>query len=320
MIEIPNAVVDAVRNSGEPHARVALAALLPAAVDQERARAAVAADARVQSLFDALTDWPPPPSSGGMDAKDSIWKITVLADLGLDRSDPRIEALAGRLLSARGVDGTFLHGGFAHVRTYDSRGYVCVTHAITGALARFGYADEPAVRAAAEAMLEVERLDGGWRPNRQLAIGKPGEREPSCPFGTQNVLRALIALREAGVPGLDQATEQAASCLLEAWERRGEPFRPVGFGIGTTFMKLAYPFNGYGLLKSLDTLSAVPALRGDARLAEMLDTVLAKRDAGGMLRAETISNVWSDWDFGQKKAPSPWITMLAYRAALRLNR
>jgi len=160
-----------VRGSGEPHAVAALAALLHDEAGAEVARAEVASDLRVQALFDALRQWPPTPSAGALDAKDAIWKVTVLADFGLDRSDPRVADLAGRLLVAQGADGTFVHGGFNHTSTYDTRGYVCVTHAITGALARFGYSDEPAVRAAADAMLLAERLDGGWRPSRQLAIG-----------------------------------------------------------------------------------------------------------------------------------------------------
>jgi hypothetical protein len=51
----------------------------------------------------------------------------------------------------------------------------------------------------------------------------------------------------------------------------------------------------------------------------MLAAVLAKRDADGRLRAETISGVWAGWDFGQKKQASPWITALAYRAAFRIG-
>ena len=134
------------------------------------------------------------------------------------------------------------------------------------------------------------------------------------------MLRALVALRDAGVPDLDESIRRAASCLLDTWQRRAEPFRPVGFGIGTAFRKLAYPFVGYSLLKSLDTLSALPESRSDPRVGEMLEAVLAKRDADGMLRAETVSNVWAGWDFGQKKSASPWITVLAYRAAERLGR
>jgi hypothetical protein len=122
----------------------------------------------------------------------------------------------------------------------------------------------------------TSRTDGGWHPNRQLAAGSSRQAEPSCPFGTQNILRALISLRGAGIAGLDEEIDRAGRYLLDAWLRRGEPFRPVGFGIGGTFMKLTYPFVGYSLLKSVDTLSSIPTLRKQAGLREMLSEVMAR--------------------------------------------
>jgi hypothetical protein len=321
-MEMRASVVRRIVDSGEPHAVALLGEVPGFGVDSAvaaAARSALAADPRVQTLLDQLETWPPRPSSGGFDQKDAHWKLSVLADFGLNRSDARVAAVAERILKATGTDGTFLHGGFVHTRTYDTRGYVCVTHVVSEALARFGYGDESPVRGAARAALAAVRLDGGWRPSRQLAIGTKGEAEPSCPFGTQNVLRALVALRNSGVPDLDEAIVHAANNLLVAWQRRSEPYRPVGFGIGSTFMKLAYPFVGYALLKAVDALSAVPEVRMDERLLEMLYAVLAKRDADGMLRAETIAAVWNGWDFGQKKMPSPWITAVAYRAAARMD-
>jgi len=321
-MKVPDSVIAWIAASGEPHAVALLGSLgrqVAPAAPVPPATADVAADPRVQALLDDLERWPPLPAASGMDQKSALWKLGVLADIGMDRSDPRIAAVAERIVEASGTDGTFLHGGFAHVRTFDTRGYVCLTHVVTGALAQFGYGDEPAVRSAARAAVAAVRLDGGWRPSKLLAVGTKGEAEPSCPFGTQNVLRALVALRAAGVPELDGPIDHAAAYLLDAWARRSEPYRPVGFGIGSTFMKLAYPFVGYALLKSLDTLSAIPEVASDRRLGEMLAAVLAKRDADGRLRAETISGVWAGWDFGQKKQASPWITALAYRAAFRIG-
>ena len=38
-----------------------------------------------------------------------------------------------------------------------------------------------------------------------------------------------------------------------------------------------------------------------------------------ILRAESIYKYWKGFDFGQKKAPSPWITLLALRVIKRVN-
>lgn len=280
----------------------------------ESLRHTISADPRIAELFAALDPWPPErPSTRAYDPKDAIWKLGVLADFGLDRGDLRIDPLADRLFASMAPDGTFRHGGFDHTRTYDLRGYGCITHAVTGALGKFGFADDPRLVPALEQIRTTQRLDGGWHPNAKLQPGGPHETEPSCPFGTLQVLRAA-----AGVRGslLDDVGARAGAYLLECWVRRDEPWRPVGFGMGSTFAKLAYPFATYGLLNVIDTLSAVTGIRDDDRLAGLIDSVAATGTADGY-RAATVSLAWAAYDFGQKKAPSPWITALVLRAVKR---
>ena len=38
-----------------------------------------------------------------------------------------------------------------------------------------------------------------------------------------------------------------------------------------------------------------------------------------ILRAESIYKYWKDFDFRQKKVPSPWITLLALMVIKRVN-
>ena len=274
----------------------------------------ISADPRIDALFAALDPWPPDrPSTRAYDPKDALWKLGVLGDLGLGRRDRRIDPLADRLFASMAPDGTFRHGGFDHTRTYDLRGYGCITHAVTGALARFGFADDPRLGPALEQIRSTQRLDGGWHPNATLQPGGPREREPSCPFGTLQVLRAAVGV---GDGLLDDVGARAGAYLLDCWVRRDEPYRPVGFGMGSTFAKLSYPFATYGVLNVIDTLSAVPAIRADERLRGLVGAVATTGSAEGY-RAATVSLAWAAFDFGQKKVPSPWITALVLRAVKR---
>jgi hypothetical protein len=43
----------------------------------------------------------------------------------------------------------------------------------------------------------------------------------------------------------------------------------------------------------------------------------SKRGVDGKWTAESINKPWADYDFGQKKQPSAWITFLALRAMAR---
>lgn len=105
--------------------------------------------------------------------------------------------------------------------------------------------------------------------------------------------------------------------MLSCWVRRAEPYRPVGFGIGSTWDKVQYPLVQYQLLKTVDTLSLLPEVRTDPRYGEMVERLKGKQDADGRWRAESVNKSWAPFDFGQKKTASPWITFLAVRVLLR---
>lgn len=270
---------------------------------------------QVVALIEALDTWPPnEPLGKAYDPKDSIWKLGTLADFGLRRDDPRIAAISERLFAAQAEDGGFLHGGFDHTKSWHARPYICISHVMTYALARFGYLEDPRLQRAYEHILSWQRLDGGWHPNKLTLPGNEREAEPSCPFGTLNVLRALVAnpdLRDS------EHSTRAANNLLECWQRRSEPYRPVGFGIGATWDKVQYPFVQYQLLKTADTLSQVPSIRTDPRFQEMIAHIESKRDANGRWTPEGTNKPYADFDFGQKKEPSPWVTFLALRTIVR---
>jgi hypothetical protein len=279
------------------------------------ARNALRAAPVVVALIQALDEWPPAkPLKRAYDPKDSIWQLATLADFGLTREDTGISEVAERVLAAQAEDGGFLHGGFDHTHSWDTRPYVCISHVMTYALASFGYTEDVRVQRAYAHILAWQRLDGGWHPNQLNLPGNARQDEPSCPFGTGNVLRALVARPELRT---SLVAQRAARFLLTCWERRAEPYRPVGFGIGTTWDKLQYPFVQYQFLKTLDTLTQVPAVAGDPRLEEMRAQLREKRQPDGRWMAEAINKPYGEFDFGQKKAASPWITFLALRCLSR---
>src|SRR5205823_4053735 len=110
---------------------------------------------------------------------------------------------------------------------------------------------------------------------------------------------------------------KAGHYLLDCWVRRDEPFRPVGFGIGTTWGKLQYPFVQYQLLKTADTLSRIPAIRCDHRYQDMIALIREKQDPEGYWTAGSTNKPYSEFDFGQKKEPSAWLTFLALRCVMQ---
>jgi hypothetical protein len=75
----------------------------------------------------------------------------------------------------------------------------------------------------------------------------------------------------------------------------------------------------YDLLHVLDVLSRFRWLAHDARLLDMLTLLKGKADAHGRFTPESVWTAWKDWDFGQKRAPSRWLTLLCWRIIQRVE-
>ena len=111
-----------------------------------------------------------------------------------------------------------------------------------------------------------------------------------------------------------EASRKATTFLLDCWANRGRVKYPGHDSqIESGWEKLKYPFTDYRILKFLDVLSSFPAARGDPRINDMLTLLGSKGDEEGRFRPESVVKVWTDFDFGQRKEPSRWLTMLAWR-------
>ncbi len=101
-------------------------------------------------------------------------------------------------------------------------------------------------------------------------------------------------------------------------ELRDEKWRVDGFGIGERFMSLEYPAIKYGILRVLDVLSLFPYAVESKGFQSMLDFVHQK-SSGGRYFAEPFDKPYAEFDFGQKKEPSRWVTFLINRIEKRVS-
>lgn len=115
------------------------------------------------------------------------------------------------------------------------------------------------------------------------------------------------------------ACRVGAETLLALWSERKRR-KPYLFGMGTDFTRLKAPLIWYDILHILDVLSQFPWLRQDPRLREMAGIVTAKADDQVQFTPASVWMAWKGWDFGQKREPSRWLTLIANRVLLRLQR
>lgn len=238
----------------------------------------------------------------------TFWLLGVLGDFGLDRGNSRIA------LACEYVFGTQLHhGGFGWAPPPTPSD--CYTGILVESLARLGYTSDLRLQKAYSWLLNRPRLDGGfWCKNTGLLAG-PREAEASCAFAT---LCAMGAIAQNPELRNSKISERGLEFLLKCWENRGKiKYAGHDSEIGKGWEKLKYPFTDYRILKYLDVLSRFESIRNDHRIREMIDLLICKQDNLGRCYAESIHKVWSDFDFGQKKMPSRWITFLTYRIIAR---
>jgi hypothetical protein len=115
-----------------------------------------------------------------------------------------------------------------------------------------------------------------------------------------------------------ESCRAGAEAALSLWTRSRKE-HPYMFFMGTDFRKLKAPLIWYDILHVLDVLTRFPWLRKDRRLLDMAAVVRAKSDSSGRFTPESVWQAWSCWEFGQKKEPSRWVTLVVWRALGRLS-
>jgi hypothetical protein len=206
--------------------------------------------------------WGPPGTSGPELFRPKFvtthWVAGVLADLGMNRADPRVRKAAELILDRYGED-----GGDAPLDYRPGRGgELCVTGMVTRTLIRFGYLDHPAVQRTISWIVRTQKSDGGWHHSPSSA-------------GTLDAWEGLAALAE--IPE-DQRAEGVRQSIV-----RGAEFflrhrlMEEGKGRYAPWFRIHYPNqNYYDVMVGLRILTRL-GYGEDRRLAPALNWLRRKQ-------------------------------------------
>ncbi|MBI1851104.1 MAG: hypothetical protein HYR85_12240 [Planctomycetes bacterium] len=284
--------------------------------DEGSERKALLAHPLVRRLAsDALT-WPGNSTGDHRAAKDLLNKLPVLADFGVRAIDLGLRALPDRIFAHRDADGVPLgHVVMPKKKTaewlFDVDGQDPLL-----ALVSLGHGEDPRVVAAIDALAGRAVDGGGWTwPDARSPL--PCRRfVGGCPYPTLKMLRILA---QSPKWHDSRVTRDGTRLLLDLWEGRGDE-RRYGFGFGDRFLSLRYPFIGFDVLHFLEALSPFPWVWKDARFQLALAIVAGKADAAGRFTSESVWMEWKALCFGQKREPSPWLTLVVHRILSRAPR
>lgn len=287
----------------------------------KEARQEMLAHPQVQGLIEELREWPGYSLKRHNDAKHPLHKLTVLADFGVRASDPAMPWIVKGVMTHQSPEGAFQvtaqidprYGGTEEV---EWTWMLCDAPIILYSLLSFGLQKNEAIQRAVEHLIGLIR-DNGWPCAASPDLGKfrgPGRKGDPCPYANLIALKTL-----AQVPEMrdSEAAHIGAEMLLGHWKHQKER-KIYLFGIGTDFRKLKYPFIWYDILHLTHVLSRLPFLKNDPRLQAMVETLIAQQDERGCFTASSVWMAWKGWEFGQKKEPSPWLTLATLRVIKRL--
>ena len=285
-------------------------------------RKAMLADAQVQNLVAELSDWPGTVISSHKSAGQPFHKLTFLADLGLTAKDPGVDIIVARIMQHQSAEGPFqlpmnISASYGGTGQDQWAWALCDAPLSVYALVKFGLKNKPLVKAALKHLTGLLR-DNGWPCAVSKELGKfrgPGRQADPCPFANLAMLKLLAEIEELRD---SPASHIGAETLLTLWNESTTQ-HPYMFYMGTDFRKLKVPFVWYDVVHVLDVLSRFSWLRQDTRLLDMLALLKSKADSRGCFTLESVWTAWKGWEFGQKKEPSRWLTLLAWRIIGRVE-
>lgn len=274
----------------------------------------------VLGLVAELQNWPGAVLNSHKNAGLPYHKLAFLADIGVTAKDVELSAVRAAMDEHRMEDGLLripinipVHfGGTGR----DLWGWsLCdVPVQLYGAIGT-GLYTSTEMESAVAGLIQLA-AGNGWPCAGSGELGGfrgPGRKTDPCPFATLSMLRLLTLFPDLqDGPAVNAGTES----LLHLWNRSREE-HPYLFHMGTDFRKIKAPMIWYDLIHVLDVLTQYPGIRKDPRFLDMLGVMESKADDTGRFTAESVWTAWKDWDFGQKKIPSPWITLLAHRIVRR---
>jgi hypothetical protein len=279
-------------------------------------------DPKIKAVLGDLASWPGIVISSHKSAGQPFHKLTFMADLGLKADDPAMANIISRIMKHQSPEGPFQlpmnipaqHGGSGKDQWAWA---LCDAPLVVYALIKFGLENEAEVQSAIAYLIGLVR-DNGWpcAVSKELgAFRGPGRKDDPCPFAN---LAMLKVLSESGRWNDSQPSRIGAEALLTLWSESSQR-HPYMFFMGTDFRKLKVPLVWYDLLHVLDVLSRFPWLSQDARLRDMVMVLKSKADPQGRFTPESVWTAWKDWEFGQKREPSRWLTLLAWRIIRRVE-
>lgn len=251
-----------------------------------------------------------------------IHKLLFLLDLGFDTEIPEIKTAIEEILKHKDEHGIYQsmtnvpkHFGGAGVDVFSW--CLCDAPLLLLALLKAGMDYCTYIKPGVDHLVALCR-DNGFPCAVSPELGKfrgPGKKDDCCPYATLIMADLLSYIPEYRN---SQAAASSVGVLLDLWNNSLDQ-HPYMFFMGTDFRKLKAPSCWYDIVSVAGVLSKYEIVRDDPRFLEMIAWIRDKQNKDGLFTPESVYQKLKEWDFGQKKEPSPYLTYLCLRIFHRLE-
>jgi hypothetical protein len=263
--------------------------------------------------------WVKPGSGYSPKYRATIWAIIVLAELGANPDDPRIQAGCEYLLTHSVAE----NDAFSVYRNPVPHGaLLCLNGNLLYALCRLGYAADERLQKTAD---WLARAITGEAPIRYYPSGTAGpgfacgvNLGQACGWGANKAIRGLLEFSQSSRSGrLQPALEAGADFLLSRDPAVAD--YPYTVRVSNTWFRLGFPLSYWSDV--LETVANLVELGygADPRVQPAVEWLLAKQDAQGRWKLENSLNGKMWVDIERRGKPSKWVTLRAMRVLQRIG-
>ena len=253
--------------------------------------------------------------------KGTVWQIIILAELGADKTEQRIQKACEFILEN---SQDHERNGFSVWNSKKSGGgrhsgvIPCLTGNMVWSLIKLGYGNDSRVEAAIKWITKYQRFDDGDEYSPKVW---PYEKATSCfskhtcHMGVVKALKALSAIppKERSDDVLETIKKAAEFMLIHHVHKRSHDL--------TRLSKLGWVRFGFPLMYQTDVLEVLGILTSlgckDERMQEAVELVMSKQDEKGTWKLESTFNGRFQTSIEQKGNSSKWVTLNALRALKR---
>ncbi len=273
----------------------------------------------IQSLLTEAGEWFSKSITRHNDPKICFYKLRMLVDFGLDRNDSGINTLIANATShlvdeMYATRQTLPKPGLGlimpDVNANEWHALPCDTPLITYALLKMGIKDSQMNRVI-NLISNKWNTRQGWfchfffveKQHQKLQIG--------CPMAGLMALEVFSSIPELK----ESASAKNAYETLKFHYECGQSV--YFFGRSKKFWTLKYPFVWYNALYLAEVLTRFEFLKYEPLVKELINWIEESQDELGRWKATSMFMEYKNWDFADKKVPSPWITLLCCRILKR---